>query len=201
MSASSFASAFSRALRRRAPLDETHVDLHDLAEDAQVEAVELLDAEAHGVEEPAHQGRRRGARVGQRAVEHHPVVREHALGDRLDQGALRAEVVEDGGARDARELRDLGHRDGLEAAAREQGARGLQDPLALAERAGAGAGQDLGHGLESNPRLDSSPAQIRAAARQAGGRRLGRDGDGLFVVAAGACDQLVRACPAALPGS
>jgi hypothetical protein len=58
------------------------------------------------VEQRAHEGRRGRRLVGERVLEHAGPGVEHALGDGLDQGALRAEVVEDGGARDSRELRD-----------------------------------------------------------------------------------------------
>jgi hypothetical protein len=85
------------------------------------------------VEQRAHE-RRRGRRlVGERVLEHAGPGVEHALGDGLDERALRAEVVEDGGSHHARLLRDVPHRDGVEAAAREQRARGVEDALALGD--------------------------------------------------------------------
>src|SRR5262249_39369444 len=106
---------------------------------------EALDAGAHLVEERAHQRRGGVRRVDEGGVQHLMVVREHLAGDRLDQRVLRAELVEDRRARDARRLRDVGHRDLGEAAGGEERARGIEDAFALgAER------RDACHGLGSN---------------------------------------------------
>ena len=114
-----------------AALVQADLDLDDLAEHLAIELVELLDTDTHVLEEGAHQGGSRALLVLERALDHGLVVAEGLVGDGLDQRVLRAEVVEDGRARDAGELRDVVHRDVLEAAAAEQELGGLEDPLPL----------------------------------------------------------------------
>ena len=114
-------------LLRLAALVESERNLRDLPEDRAVEALVLLDAPAHPLEERAHEHGGRGLPVRERAVEQQHVAVQHLGGDRVDERVLRAELVEDGGARDAGRFRHLGHGHLVEAAGGEELPRRLED--------------------------------------------------------------------------
>ena len=125
-------------------LVQPETDLRDLAEDPAIEPPVLLDPGAHLLEQRADDEKRRARRVRERVAEHALVVRDDLLGDRLQQGVLRAEVVEDGGPRDPGLSGDLRHGHVVDAAPREQPARGIDDARPLgAALPGASVGRRL----------------------------------------------------------
>ena len=127
------------------------------------------------LEERAQQHRRRRPAVGERVLEQQHVARQHLGGDRVDQRVLRAELVEDGGARDAGRLRHVRHRDVVQAALGEEPARRLEDGRARVARAGSGI--DLAHWTESITiwtRVHVPPDCSPGWESRALGRRLGR---------------------------
>ena len=123
---------FGCGLRGRAHV-EARADLRDFPEDAAAEALELLDAFCHVLEEGADQRGNRDLHLLERALEHLLVVGDQPARERVDERAFRCEVAEDGGARDARLLGHLGHGRVFEAPVGEEQERRLEDALLLLE--------------------------------------------------------------------
>ena len=112
-------------------LFETELQLRDLAKHAAVEARVAFDAAPHLLEQRANQVGHREVFAVECVLEHRFVVRHDLARDRLDQRALRAEVVEHGRPGHTCLGRDVRHGDVVEPVRREQAVCRVENPRLL----------------------------------------------------------------------